>query len=151
MTLSSLRPACAGIALAFCALTIASYPADAAQGRPGDRRFATIDSHSPVALDRALKTAADGLASGDIREFRIMLGGRAVLLVIPGSTIVQREAMKIMRAHPQIRVAACKETVDAITKMARQRPPLLPGVRVESCKGRVRDMEAAGWQRVPGL
>jgi hypothetical protein len=137
-------------AIAALALAAAAGPA-AAQTQPGDRQYTVLTDHLPVAFDRALRTGADLIDRGQVRQFEVLLTGRGLILAIPGSTNAQRGVADLLRRHRGLRIVACKETVDALTSAARRRPQLLPGTAVEPCIGRLRKMDAAGWQRVPGL
>jgi hypothetical protein len=137
-------------ALAALLLAAAALPA-AAQDRPGDRQYAVLTDHLPVAFDRALRTGADLIDRGQVKAFELLLTGRGLILAIPGSTNAQRGVVDLLRRHRGLRIVACKETVDALAAAARHRPQLLPGTVVEPCIGRLRKMDAAGWQRVPGL
>lgn len=120
-------------------------------GRPGDRQFVLIEDHDPRRLQRAARTARDLVAAGQVREFRIVLAGRAVLLAIPGSNIVQKEVAGIMASHRGIHLVVCAEVVDALARAAHRRPPLLPGTQVLACNGLGGRMNQAGWEPVPGL
>jgi hypothetical protein len=120
-------------------------------GRPGDQQYVLIQDHDPRLLERAVRTGRDLAAAHQVRAFRVILSGPAVLLAIPGSNIVQKEVVAIMRRYPQVRLVVCKEVVDALAKAAHRRPPLLPHTEVLQCNGLGGRMEKAGRQAVPGL
>jgi hypothetical protein len=119
--------------------------------RPGQQQYVLIQDHDPRRLQRAARTARDLVVAGQVRRFRIILSGPAVLLAIPGSNTVQKEIVGIMRRHPAIRLVVCREVVDALAKAAHRRPPLLPGTEALTCDGLGGRMEMAGWESVPGL
>lgn len=128
-----------------------AVPAEA-QVRPGQRQYTTITQHDPGRFATALAAAQDALKSGQAREFRIMLHGRGVLLLIPGTTANFKEWAGISGRTRGLTLIACKEIVDQLVKQNRgRRPPLLPGTRVEACSGSMRKLDSAGWYRVPGL
>jgi len=145
------RPPMKSIWILFAALIAFAGVEHGAQARSGDRQYAAVDNHDPVQFLRILRDAQDMLKSGRGREFRIYLLDRGVLLVIPGSTNIQKEVFDIKRRNPNLKIIACKETVDAITKNAKRRPPLLPGTTIESCNNTSRRLDAAGWLRGPVL
>ncbi|HVV93299.1 MAG TPA: hypothetical protein VHD15_07765 [Hyphomicrobiales bacterium] len=151
-------------ALALLAAIAASAPAGArsshrhhaapgptAVGRPGQLQYVLIDDHDPRRLERAARTARDLAAAHQVKEFRIVLLGPAVLLAIPGSNIVQKEVEGIVRRYPAIHLVVCREVVDALAKAAHRRPPLLPGTQVLTCNGLGGLMNKGGWEPVPGL
>lgn len=121
-----------------------------AQSRPGEKQFMILFNHQPSDLQTAVRTGQDALKAG-VKEFRIVLDGRAVLMVIPGSNIAQKEYMQTVPRQRGLSVIACKETVDLIARNAKRRPPLLPGVRVQPCEGMRKDMQESGWQRAMGF
>lgn len=128
-----------------------AVPAEA-QVRPGQRQYTTITQHNPGKFATALAVAQDALKSGEAREFRIMLHGRGVLLLIPGTTASFKEWANISSRTRGLTLIACKEIIDQLAKQNRgRRPPMLPGTRVETCSGSMRKLDAAGWYRVPGL
>jgi hypothetical protein len=144
------------IAAALCA-TLASpslarskYPARAEAARPGERVFTLINDHQPTRLLQAARSAEDTLKRGG-REAQIMLNGRAIMMVIPGFTNVSKQVMDIKSRNPRLRITACKETVDVLTKANRRPPPLMRGVNVEPCRGRAQQLQSAGWQRMLGI
>jgi hypothetical protein len=142
------RLATVSLALALSALAVSAE----AQPRPGQRQYTTVVQHSPGELMTAIRAGQDALKSGDAREFRILLNGRGVLLVIPGTTSIQKEYVSSVPRTRGLTVIACKEIIDQLAKRNRgRRPPLLPGTRVEACKDATRKLDAAGWYRVPGL
>jgi intracellular sulfur oxidation DsrE/DsrF family protein len=132
-------------------LTALALPADA-QVRPGQRQYTTISQHSPGQFQTALNAAQDALKSGEAREFRILVNGRGVLLLLPGTTTSQKDWARTVPRTRGLTVVACKEVIDRLVKGNRgRRPPLLPGTRIEPCAGSMRKLDAAGWYRVPGL
>jgi hypothetical protein len=72
-----------------------------------------------------------------------------VIVVIPGTSTVQRDYMKSRRAGVQI--IACRETLDALSQANKRRIPVLPGVTVEKCQSLRNKMTVAGWQTAPGF
>ncbi|GGE46513.1 hypothetical protein GCM10007276_24670 [Agaricicola taiwanensis] len=135
---------------AFLASALA-LPAQA-QMRPGQRQYTTITQHSPGEFATALNAAEDALKSGDAKQFRILMHGRGVLLLIPGTTGSQKEWARRIPRIRGLTIVACKEIIDQLARNNRgRRPPLLPGTRVETCSGSTRKLDAAGWYRVPGL
>jgi hypothetical protein len=125
--------------------------AAALPGRPGDHQYVLIEDHDPRRLQRAARTARDLVQAGQVQAFRIVLSGRAVLLAIPGSNIVQKEVEGILRTHRAIHLVVCQEVVSALAKAAHRRPPLLPGTEIMACAGLGGRMDKAGWEPVPGL
>jgi hypothetical protein len=134
----------------FFAIALCVTSATQAFARPGDRVFTVIDQHNATRLLQAARSGEDSLKNGG-REAQILLSGRGLLLTVPGFTNVQKDVMAIKRRNARLRIIACKETVDILTKANRRPPPMIPGVNVEACKGRIRHMESAGWQRMLGI
>lgn len=131
---------------------VIAVPALAASYKPGDRQFAFVQGHDPVGFERAVKTGADLIKAGDAKQFRVYLIGRAVLMAIPGvPTVVQKGIIKTLKTTPGLKLVACKETVDAIIKLAHQRPPFLPNTIVETCKDQRQKLESQGWQLAIGF
>ncbi len=117
----------------------------------GERLYTVIEQHNPSRLSRAVRIANDSLRHGG-HSAEILLGGRAILMVVPGFTDVQKEVQHITRSQRNLRIIACKETVDILRRSNQGRqPPFIAGVRVEPCQGRTRKNDAAGWQRMLGV
>lgn len=134
--------------LALLSLGAASLASPAHAG-PGDLQYATITNHNPSGFLRALRAGADFVRGGGGRKFRIILGGGGAIIAIPGTSIAQRDYVKIHVAAVQ--VIACKETIDALSKANRRRIPVLPGVILMPCAGLRNKMTVAGWQPAPGF
>jgi intracellular sulfur oxidation DsrE/DsrF family protein len=121
-----------------------------AQAGPGDRQYATLYNHDQSGFLRAMRAGADFVKGGRGRQFRIVLAGPGVIVVIPGTSTAQREYMKNGRT-PGVEIIACKETIDALSKANKRRIPVLPGVSVRPCKSLRNQMTVAGWQTAPGF
>jgi intracellular sulfur oxidation DsrE/DsrF family protein len=129
------------------ALALVAPPAHAA---PGDRQYATLYNHDQSGFLRALRAGEDFVKGGRGRQFRIVLAGPGVIVVIPGTSAAQREYMKAGRARG-LEIIACKETLDALSKANKRRIPVLPGVSVRTCQSLRNQMTVAGWQVAPGF
>lgn len=138
--------------LTAAALTMVALALPAqAQLRPGQQQYATMTQHDPGRFQTILNAARDALSSGEARRFRVLMNGRAVLLLIPGTTGSQKDWVRNARVRG-LEIVACKEIIDQLAKRNKgRRPPLLLGARIEPCSGSVRKLDSAGWQRVPGL
>lgn len=132
--------------LVLAALGLSPEPAAAA---PGDSQFVGIENHDPRAFQRALRAGADFVKGGRGRRFNVILGGRGVILAIPGTSYVQRDLGKL-RA-PGLKIIACRETIDALSRSNRRRVPVVAGVSVERCAGLRGRLTTTGWQEAPGL
>lgn len=142
-----------GRVLTFALATLAAVavlaPAAPAAAAPGDMQYVGIDNHDPRAFQRALRTGADFVRSGRGRRFQIILAGRGVILVIPGTSTVQKDVGQL-RA-PGLKIVACQETLAALQQANRKRIPVISGVTVEKCQGLRNRLSTTGWQTVPGL
>lgn len=134
------------VALACAALLATAAPAVAA---PGDDQYVAIENHDPRSFQRALRTGSDFVKSGRGRRFQVILANRGVILVVPGTSTVQKDVAQL-RA-PGLKIVACRETLDAISRANRGRVPVIPGVTVETCRGLLNRLSTTGWQTVPGL
>ena len=141
------------IAAAFAAVGLCAFAGTAdAQTRPGERQFVFIQGHDPIGLERAVETGAGLIRSKAVREFRVYVGGRAVLQLIRGvPSPVQSKIVKAVQANRGLTLVACKETIDVIVKPARQRPPLIGNTRIETCNNRRGTLRREGWQEPIGL
>lgn len=140
----------AGLAL-VAALTL-GIPGAEAQPRPGERQFTIVQGHDPIGLERAVETGASVLRAKAAREFRVYVGGRAVLLIIRGvPTVVQKNVEKTVRSTRGLTLIACKETIDVIVRQAKARPPLIANARIETCNGRRDSLRKQGWQEPIGF
>ncbi|GLK81074.1 hypothetical protein [Methylopila turkensis] len=136
-------------AAVLASLAIAGLWSPGANAAPGDKQFVGIENHDPRSFQRALRAGADFVRGGRGRQFQIILSGRGAILVIPGTSTVQRD-MQTLRA-PGLKVVACRETMDALSRANRRRVPVIPGATVEKCEGLRNRLTVGGWQYAPGL
>lgn len=134
-------------AAAAIAVATLSSPAAAA---PGDLQYATIYTHDQSGFLRAVRAGNDFVSSGRGKRFRVILAGAGVIVVIPGSSTVQRDYMRTRRGGG-LEIIACKETVDALSTANRRRIPVIPGVSVQPCASLRNKMSVGGWQVAPGF
>jgi hypothetical protein len=123
----------------------------ASAARPGQLQYIVVQDFNPRLFDSAARTARDAVRDGSVRQFRIVLAARGVLLAIRPITNVQREVGEILRKNPRVQLVACKEVVSALTKVAHRPPPLMPGTHVMPCNGLHVAMERGGWQVAAGF
>lgn len=134
--------------IAALSLSLLAAPAGAA---PGDRQFVGLDRHDPSAVLKAVRAGSDFVKGGRGRQFRIILGNAAVISVIPGVVLVQRDLPPLLRGASGLTIIACKETLDALAKANRRRVPVIGGVTVMSCRNLRNQMQVAGWQPAIGF
>jgi len=140
------------LAAAVCALGSAQ---SFAQSAP-TRGFTALTGHNPSAASYALRYGAD-VVTREKGQFRIYLTHpRSVLMFVPAyrqAALVHREYREIHARVPRLEVIACGDAVEAIKKALKvPRVPVLPGVRIESCKkGLNRQLLADGWSRMMGV
>ncbi|MFD1330653.1 hypothetical protein ACFQ4O_01415 [Methylopila musalis] len=134
---------------ALFALAVLGLSPETAAAAPGDSQFVGIENHDPRAFQRALRAGSDFVKSGRGRRFSVILAGRGVILVIPGSSYVQRDLPKLR--VPGLKIIACRETVEALSRANKRRVPVVAGVTVERCDGLRSRLTTTGWQEAPGI
>lgn len=117
---------------------------------PGDLQYATISSHDQSGFLRAVRAGNDFVAGGRGKRFRVILAGAGVIVVIPGSSAVQRDYIRTRRGAG-LEIIACKETIDALSQANRRRIPVIAGVSVQPCASMRNKMSVGGWQVAPGF
>jgi hypothetical protein len=135
-------------ALAASAALAAAAPAAAA---PGDRQFTVVADHNPAGALRALRAGVDFVKGHPGRQFRLILSGGGVIVAIPGTSSIQREAYKMIQGTRGLQVIACRETLEALSRANRRTIPVLPGVSSQRCAGLRNRMTVDGWQVAPGI
>lgn len=156
MTRSSALSCAVALSVLVSALAVPAAEARTRRGeggqfRPGERQYALVQGHNPIEFERAVNTGADMLRDGSVKQFAVYVVGKGIFLTIPGLSIVQKSVLAAKRRAPGLKIVVCREVVDAVTKLAKRRPPLIPGTTVETCNNRSKELEKAGWQRAVGV
>lgn len=137
--------------LAALAALVWLAPPLEAQPRP-NREFAALDDHDPARFAYAVRYGSDLVKRDATAEFTLLLGGRGVLLVVPGSNVAQRDFPTWRQGTGnRLQVIACSETMTRLRQSVQMNVPVLPGVVVRSCDGQVQRMLSEGWRRMLGM